>query len=139
VTHAQPSRATLYLTLEWWSMPRRLLSLFLALLTLWSALATQEQVPGLSADIAGTPIFNASASDQNHRFNGSVDDHHLDDQPTQTHLEGAFDLYGLLPLVCEIPFHSLTTSAPCPQAAQQLPHPYLGTPQRPPQVLALMA
>jgi hypothetical protein len=120
-------------------MPRRLLSFFLALLTLWSAVATQEQMPGLSADIAGTPIFATAASDQDHRFNGSIDDHYLDDQPTQTHLEGAFDLYGLLPLACEIPFHHVATSAPRQHVAQQLPHPYLGTPQRPPQALALMA
>lgn len=75
-------------------MLRRVFTVFLAALLLWSSLATQErpllQAPDAQA-LAGVP---AGGDRSRH---GSVDEHHLDDLPAQFSLEHANDLPAWYP------------------------------------------
>lgn len=74
-------------------MPHRVLAIFLAVLTFWSALATQE-LPFLdSADhaaLVAMPVQGGPSS-------GSLEAHHLDDQPSQSAVEHASDPPAWLP------------------------------------------
>jgi hypothetical protein len=119
-------------------MPRRLFSFLLALLILWSAFATQEQTFAMSAEPAEFTVVVVAQLDQERHHNGSVDDHHLDDQPAQAHAEGAFDNYGLLPRECLVPACGIATAMLTHRVARPLPKPYLDAPQRPPQTPAVM-
>ena len=68
-------------------MPQRVLAILLALVTFWSALATQESpLPGSPADLAHVVApAHANAS------RGSIEAHHLDDRPAQSAVEHASD------------------------------------------------
>lgn len=111
-------------------MPRRLLSFLLALLTLWSAFATQE----LAFDVSSDPIEASLMADPRAQLSdGSIADHHLDDQPVQSHFEGGLiDPHGLIPASCALPRCTLAAAAPHEGRAPPLAAPYLAGLLRPP-------
>lgn len=78
-------------------MLTRVVTAFLALLLCWSGFATQEQSVSL-AGLAEMAITQGSATDS-----GTVDEHHLDDQPGQaSSTDGAADLPEWFPAPGEI-------------------------------------
>ncbi|HEY0820380.1 MAG TPA: hypothetical protein VGD46_16460 [Rhizobacter sp.] len=114
-------------------MPRRLLCFLLALLTCWSALATQEQAFLPLADPAGAPTLAAAVPHADPRSDGSVIDHHLDDQPVQAvQPEASPDLPGLLGVPCRMSLCIVAAGPPGHAGARPLPAPCLDGPQRPP-------
>ena len=70
---------------------------------------------------------------------GSIDDHHLDDQPGQTLAEGALDPLPLLMARPTAGVPTLTMSRPRPYATASWLAPYLDGPQRPPCATPLVA
>jgi hypothetical protein len=121
-------------------MPRRLLCFFLALLTCWSAMATQEDVFLPLADPAGAPMLVATGPHADPRSDGSVTDHHLDDQPVQAvQLEASADLHGLLGVPCRVSACDAAVVAPGQGGTPPLPAPCLDGPLRPPPAPASMA
>lgn len=119
-------------------MPRRLLSLLLALLTLWSAFATQEATFTAWYEDGTTEIVSASSL-QERLQDGSIDDHHLDDQPVQFHLADAALDQALVPPDCRVPSTAPVMVAPHGTGTQQRPAPFLEGPKRPPKALSFSA
>ena len=74
-------------------MPHRVLAIFLAVLTFWSALAAQELPFAGSAEQAALLAVPAQGGPSS----GSLQAHHLDDQPAQSALEHASDPPAWLP------------------------------------------
>jgi hypothetical protein len=109
----------------------RVTASLLALVLFWSGLSAQEQAvshgsPGMAwADVQMPAPSPYAGTD------GSVDDHHLDDQPVQAQV----DLPGLLQGGCVLPAPSLAMAAPAPLSMRTLRPPYLDGPQRPPCVI----
>jgi hypothetical protein len=63
---------------------------------------------------------------------GSVDEHPLDDQPTQPQVEAQFDPPGLVPEGHDVRVPALALAPPTPFSMADLRPPYLDAPQRPP-------
>lgn len=72
--------------IEWPAMLTRVVAAFLVLLLCWSEFATQEQSVGLDGP-AELLMTQGSATDS-----GSVDEHHLDDQPGQASTDATGDV-----------------------------------------------
>ncbi|HUG21251.1 hypothetical protein [Piscinibacter sp.] len=66
------------------------------------------------------------------RLDGSVEDHHLDDQPAQSQGENLADQPGLLPVGPHVKVNAAAMCRPRPYVATELGAPYLDGPQRPP-------
>ena len=118
-------------------MPSRALAFVLALVLLWSGLATQEQmVPRIDDESAHV---SSQLALQQQLDDGSVNDHHLDDLPAQAHAETPMDMQALLMDCVQLP----VIRHPCvryrPYAGTEGPAPYLEGPQRPPRAPALTA
>lgn len=119
-------------------MPPRVLALFLALVLFWSGFTTQEQaVLFASSNIEqglGAPGYLPPPVHE-----GSIDDHHLDDQPGQTLAEGAMDPLPLLTTRLDARVPALTMSRPRPYVLAAWLAPCLAGPQRPPCATHLVA
>lgn len=114
-------------------MPPRLLSLLLALLTLWSAFATQESTFTAASDPDASQVVLAVPSLQSQLQDGSVDDHHLDDLPAQFHLEGGpLDLQGLLLTPHPVPRAVLAMAPPAERETPARAAPFIAGLKRPP-------
>jgi hypothetical protein len=123
---------------QWGLMPQRVIALLLALVLFWSGFTTQEQAisfaPSTIAQIDGV-----SGDLPQSVHDGSIDDHHLDDQPGQTQAEGAMELLPLLMTRPAAGVPTLTMSRPLPYAMAAWLEPYLAGPQRPPCATHLVA
>lgn len=120
-------------------MLARVFIFFIAAVLLWTGLPVQEQWGSgelVNIDHADAP---GSADQPRHAQNGSVDDHHLDEQPAQPHAEGGIDLPESLP--ARHAQHGLTQPLGWAGAfamSARLP-PHLDGPQRPPNTLRIFA
>lgn len=118
-------------------MIHRALAIFLALLLCWSGFTTQEQV--LTASTGDRVEVSLSEETREPLHDGSVDDHHLDDQPGHAQVEGAMDLPALVTTLPSVTSPSLTMSRPGPHARAPWVAPYLDGPQRPPCATLLLS
>lgn len=106
----------------------RLMNLLLALFLLGSGLAPQEHATWRDLDGGRADVQLAEGSN---RADGSVEEHHLDDQPTQALVEASADLSDVLLTFPPVPKEGLTTCWP-PYSSDAATGPFLGGPQRPP-------
>jgi hypothetical protein len=125
---ARPAPATLYNPS---SMFSRLVASLLALVLLWSCLTAQELDP-LSASANVEQADAALAVSPYAGTDGSVGDHHLDDQPAQTHGEHHADSPGLLQGGPAVLATALLMFRRVPLSVAMRHPPYLDAPQRPP-------
>jgi hypothetical protein len=119
-------------------MPPRVIALLLALVLLWSGLTTQEQ----AISFASSSIeqgYSVPSDLPQPVHDGSIDDHHLDDQPGQTLAEGTMELPPLLMTRPAAGVPKLAMSRPRPYAMAAWIEPYLAGPQRPPCATYLVA
>ena len=111
----------------------RIAALFLALVMLWSGVAVVEQ---RFAEALGLPASTADASMNGKRgdASGSMDDHWVDDQPSQPFSEPALDSALLMDMQRAIPCPERRAS--CPMLADEAPRapPFLEGLRRPPRV-----
>lgn len=93
---------------------------------------TQEHVAFVASGYAG-PVDSWDTVDPRHDGDdGSVEDHHLDDQPGQSQPGNAADLPALVMGDAQAKTSSLTMSRPAPYVVAAWFTPYLDGPQRPP-------
>ncbi|MBC7939368.1 MAG: hypothetical protein H7Z19_06310 [Chitinophagaceae bacterium] len=96
-------------------MLSRSVALFIAFVLFWSGFTTQEQALS-PASIAGAQVGMAMTGDSpRHDPSGSVEDHHLDDQPAQAQVEGGMDLPVLIQ-------HPAEAQAPVLAMVRPIPH-----------------
>lgn len=69
-------------------MCSRVFTVVLALVMFWSGFATQEQAWAQALDLVETAVHDTRAALQD----GSVEDHHLDDQPAHAQVEPLADM-----------------------------------------------
>ena len=119
-------------------MPPRVFALFLALVLFWSGFTTQEQAISFASSNLGQ-VNSVPGELPQPVHDGSIDDHHLDDQPGQTLAEGAMDPLPLLTTGPAAAVPALTMSRPSPYAMAAWLAPYLDGPQRPPCAAPLVA
>lgn len=113
-------------------MPSRVLNLFLALVLLWSGFGSFERPDtDQSADERWGFVF-VQPLDAGDGWAGSVEDHHLDDQPSQSHAETASELPALLLATVWLEPVAAREAMPPAPAATALPEPYAEGPRRPP-------
>ena len=110
-------------------MLRRVIALLLAVVLFWSGLGTLEAPSALaqpSTDQIAHPGGPAGLND------GSVEDHHLDDLPSQAHSDPSAETPGLLaaPLASMAP--ALVMATPRTFVSAVAGPPYLAGPLRPP-------
>jgi hypothetical protein len=119
-------------------MPIRVIALFLAAVLLWSGFSTIEAslpIASAPAPLHADTVGDAKATST---LSGSVEDHHLDDLPTQTQGDPGAENPGLLPHASVATLSLL--AMPRPQfrsaTARQL---FLAGPLRPPCPIRSMA
>lgn len=110
----------------------RVIASLLVLVMFWSALAAQEQAFRPDTPEAGQQVAALAGGSSYAGSDGSVADHHLDDQPAQAHAEHLADLPCLLQVRPEVQAPALAMAAPARWPMNALHPPYLDTPQRPP-------
>ncbi len=112
-------------------MSLRLLALFLAFVLGWSSFTIPEQ--RLAAiDLSPAVVVVSLADVPAHAEKGSLDDHHLDDLPSQVHSESWGELPGLLAEPIDGPRVVTTLKRPFAHRDDQRPDPWLQGLQRPP-------
>jgi len=112
-------------------MPSRSLALFLALVLVWSGFSALEPLEALLAADRAVPSLVADPGD---RSAGTVTDHYLDDQPSQSQGNPAPDLTGLPALAPAVALAALAADRPRLGDLPALPAPCLAHPERPPQL-----
>jgi hypothetical protein len=113
-------------------MFRRSICFFLALVLLWSGFSAWEQPDAfIAADFTSEPLI-AGAAEPGDRSAGTVADHHLDDQPSQSQGDPMPDLPGLLPLGLTARAMTLTMERPRQGDFPVPPTPCLARPEHPP-------
>jgi hypothetical protein len=110
----------------------RVIASVLAFVVFWSCLSAQEQAAPLVPSGTQEAAFQVAGNAPAGSADGSVDDHHLDDQPVQAHAEPTADSSGLLQAGPAVPVPALMMAPPKPFSMAALRPPYLDAPQRPP-------
>jgi hypothetical protein len=119
-------------------MSPRVVSLLLAFVMLWSAIAvTQQRFGSATGNPAQGQHLAADESGQAN-FSGSIAEHQIDDQPSQPHGEHVIDVAALLDtrghwngllVAAALPLHTVDVI---------LPSPHLEGPQRPPRATSIL-
>lgn len=117
-------------------MLSRSFALFLALVLAWSGFSAWEPLGALLLADRSAP---ALVADQGDRSAGTVADHYLDDQPSQSQGNPAPDLTGLPALLPAIVLAAVAADRPRLGALPALPAPCLAHPERPPRLQPLDA
>jgi hypothetical protein len=110
----------------------RVIASVLAFVVFWSCLSAQEQAAPLVPSGTQEAAFQVAGKAPAGQAGGSVDDHHLDDQPVQAQAETPADYSGLLLAGPAIQAPALLMAPPRPISMATLRPPYLDAPQRPP-------
>lgn len=110
----------------------RVIASVLAFVVFWSCLSAQEQAAPLPPSGTQEAALVAADHAPADRADGSVDDHHLDDQPVQAQGETPADPFGLLLAGPAVQAPALVMAPPKPFSMAALRPPYLDAPQRPP-------
>jgi hypothetical protein len=135
----RPSPAVDILLVQSAEMFSRTVAIFLALVLVWAGFATQEEAFSIASQ-NHPPAYAGPENDASHRVSdGSVDDHHLDDQPVQAHAENLADQPGLFLVNPEARVSALAMTRPTLYITAAFTAPYLEALQRPPCVTALVA
>jgi len=113
-------------------MPSRVVSLLLAFVLLWSAIAVTQQRFALTAEIPAENQHQVADESRHSNFSGSIDEHQVDDQPSQPHGEHLLDFAALLDSQCNWNGLQLAVARPSQAVDLILPSPSLEEPQRPP-------
>jgi hypothetical protein len=93
----------------------RTVASFLALVIVWAGFTTQESAISLMS-VGGEPSALSAIDSSRHVSDGSVTDHHLDDQPGSTSVENLADQPSLF---------MAGPSTRVPLLAMSKPHPYV--------------
>lgn len=114
-------------------------AIVLAIVLLWAGFATHERpVFQASPEAAAASAVPADLAppgvDQ-----GSVDDHHLDDQPSQAQIETLADLPGAIAAHHLVPAPSLVAVLLAPYTVRAQHPPWLDGLQRPPRPTSIVA
>ena len=113
------------------SMPPRVVSLLLAFILLWSAAAMTQQRFAFAESPAQSQRQVTDES-LHTNFSGSIDEHQVDDQPSQPHAEHVLDFAVLLDTERDRNGLQLAMIRPLQPVDVILPSPCLEGPQRPP-------
>ena len=118
-------------------MPRRVIALLLAAILFWSGLSTFEAPGALAQPSPDQQYAIAHAGGPAAANDGSVEDHHLDDLPSQAQSDPSTETPGLLaaPLAAIVP--SLVMTTPHAFVSAVAGPPFLAGPLRPPCVEAI--
>lgn len=113
-------------------MPRRVIALLLAVVLIWSGLSTFEAPSAFAQPSTDQQHVIAHAGGPAGLNDGSVEDHHLDDLPSQAQSDPSTETPGLLaaPLASLAP--SLVMATPHAFVSAVAGPPYLAGPLRPP-------
>ena len=106
----------------------------------WFGFAAHEQVLVIASPNAEQAQAHAVAEPTQPSDDGSISDHHLDDQPAQVqvHAEAALDLPGLLTRPDGLAVASIQAWLRSQALEPRIP-PYLDGPQRPPRAGSVVA
>lgn len=110
----------------------RAVAVLLALVLVWAGFATQEIAVSLAWQGQVLAQEEPAGDSPHHSADGSVDDHHLDDQPAQTHAENPADQPGLFLAGPMARSCAPRISKPNVYVAVAFAPPYLEAAQRPP-------
>jgi len=113
-------------------MPSRVVSLLLAFVLLWSAIAVMQQRFASTAEIPAQDQHQVADESRHSNFSGSIDEHQVDDQPSQPHGEHVLDFAALLDALGNWNGLQLAITRPSQAIDLILPFPSLEGPQRPP-------
>lgn len=112
-------------------MPTRVIALFLAFVLLWSGLSTIE-APRAFAPSHEQQHAIAHAGGQAAAHEGSVEQHHLDDLPSQAQNDPPTETPGLLPAPLKPGAPSMVMAQPHTFVSAATGSPFLAGPLRPP-------
>jgi hypothetical protein len=113
-------------------MSPRLVAFLIAVVMCWSGFMTQEHVVFVASGYAEQVASSDTVDPRHDGDDGSVEDHHLDDQPGQSQSGSAADLPALVMDDAQAKSSSLTMSRPAPYVVATWFTPFLDGPQRPP-------
>ncbi len=113
-------------------MPSRVIAFFLAFVLFWSGLSTIEGPGALAQPSPEQQHALAHSGAQHGLDDGSVEDHHLDDQPLQVQGDPAAETPGLLPAPLRPTSQALATAQPHTFVSAATRSPFLAGPLRPP-------
>jgi hypothetical protein len=112
-------------------MFNRSVAALLVLVLVWAGFATQEHAVSMASPAAGSSFL--SATDSSHQLaDGSVDDHHLDDQPGSASVENPADQPGLFLVGPDARPLLLAMTRPHPYISAAFTPAHVEAPQRPP-------
>ena len=113
-------------------MPSRVIAFLLAFVLFWSGLSTIEAPSALAQPSPEQSYALSHSGAQHGSDDGSVEDHHLDDQPLQAQGDPAAETPGLLPAPLRPSSQSLATAEPHTFVSSAAGSPFLAGPLRPP-------
>jgi hypothetical protein len=117
-------------------MPVRVIAFLLAIVLVWSGLSTIESPRVFAQPGPGHSLAIAQAETPASKPEGSVEQHHLDDLPSQAQndppVDPAVDSAGLPPAVPKPDLAPRVASLPRADAVAEARPPYLAGPLRPP-------
>ncbi len=113
-------------------MPRRVIAFLLAVVLLWSGLSTLEAPSASAQPLPDQPYAMAHAGGLAAAPEGSVEQHHLDDLPSQAQNDPSTEGPGLLPAPLTATAPLLVVTQPHVFVSTAAGPPYLAGPLRPP-------
>ena len=113
-------------------MPSRVLALFLAVVLLWSGLSTIEPLRSSAPASPAQQHMLVDAGGPAALADGSVEDHHLDDLPSQAQGDATSETTGLLPTPLKAGIPSLAMARSQTFQLTVMRGPFLAGPLRPP-------
>lgn len=113
-------------------MPSRVIALFLAVVLFWSGLSTIEAPNASAQPLTEQQHAIAHAGGSADLHDGSVEDHHLDDLPSQAQGDPSAETPGLLPAPLRPTSPSMATAQPHTFVSTAAASPFLAGPLRPP-------
>jgi len=113
-------------------MPSRVIAFFLAFVLFWSGLSTFEAPSALAQASPEQQHALAQAGGPPGLHDGSVEDHHLDDLPSQAQSDPPAETPGLLPAALRPTAQSPATAQPHSFVSAAAGSPFLARPLRPP-------
>ena len=113
-------------------MPSRLIAFFLVFALLWSGFSTFEAPNVFTPASLERQHDTADGGTTAGSYQGSVEDHHLDDLPSQAQSEPPTDAPELPPPLRKPSVHSLAMALPHTYLAAAARSPLLAEPLRPP-------
>jgi len=118
-------------------MPSRVIAIFLAFVLFWSGLSTIEAPSALAQPSQAQAYAVGQAGGAQALNDGSLEDHHLNDLPSQALIDPPGESSGLLPAPLRPAAQPLATAQPHTFRLVAAGSPFLAGPLRPPRSEAL--